>query len=418
LSRSPILAAALLLSLCLPAQAGWDLRFDDEFDGNQLDRSRWATRLIYEHETLDHLNDEAQRYRDNGNHVVSNGILGLTARKTATGWESGMIRSLQTFYYGYFETRVKFPKGRGIWPAFWINSDYDLEGKVSWPPEADIFEYVVNGVEDRTDMLHSAASMMKDEHAKITSADPKFNQKLNDFYAGQPLNEDWHVVGFLWVPHAYTVYLDGKPLYTRQFEWSQKPGVLAPPAHVILNFAVGGQWPGRHGIDEDQFPQAFQVDYVRVCQFSEKPPAGNCPRGPSTPDLSNISYSSPGDLARPVLKPDPQANDGSKLRVAVDGANVLTTPHFLVGFFRASGGKDMRPIGSTALPSTGPDQHAAQLVDLDIARDVSLTDGAVMLGLASKPDAGPTETIPVFCAGADGSRSNRQFLCPLAQGGK
>src|ERR1700761_3537330 len=130
LFRYPALAAAaLLLSLCLPAQAGWDLRFDDEFDGSQLDRSRWATRLIYEHETLDHLNDEAQRYRDNNNHVLGNGVLGLTARKTATGWESGMIRSLQTFYYGYFEARVKLPKGRGVWPAFWINSDYDQEGK-------------------------------------------------------------------------------------------------------------------------------------------------------------------------------------------------------------------------------------------------------------------------------------------------
>jgi beta-glucanase (GH16 family) len=404
----------MLLPLAVPAQAGWDLRFDDEFDGSQLDRSRWATRLIYEHETLDHLNDEAQRYRDNGNHVVSNGTLALTARKTPTGWESGMIRSLQTFYYGYFEARVKFPKGRGIWPAFWINSDYDLEGKVSWPPEVDIFEYVVNGVEDRPDMVHSAGSMMKGEHPAFTYMDPKFNKNLNDFFADKPLNEDWHVFGFLWLPHAYTVYLDGKQLYTRDFEWSQKPGLLAPPAHVILNFAVGGHWPGRYGIDEDQFPQAFLVDYVRVCQFSEKPGKGNCPHRPSTPDLGNVRYSSPGDLARPVLRPFADSQGAAKLRVAVEGAGLLTTPHFLVGFLRMPGTNDMRSIGSAALPPASAGQHDAQLVELNANQDISVKDGAVMLGLAPKADAKPTETIPVFCAMPDGSKSTRQFLCPLA----
>jgi beta-glucanase (GH16 family) len=415
----PLIVIATLWSVSVPAVAGWDLRFDDEFDGSQLDRSRWATRLIYEHETLDHLNDEAQRYRDNGNHVVSSGALALVARKTPTGWESGMIRSLQTFYYGYFETRVKFPKGRGIWPAFWINSDYDLEGKVSWPPEADIFEYVVNGVEDRPDMIHSAGSQMKGEHVGFSYVDPKFNTNLNDFFAGHPLNDDWHVFGFLWLPHAYTVYLDGRPLYTRDFEWSQKPGVLAPPAHVILNFALGGHWPGRYGIDEDQFPQSFMVDYVRVCQFAEKPQPGDCPRGPFTPDLSNIRYSAPGDIARPVLRPflNPRDKNGTKLGVAIEGASALTSPHFLIGFLRAPGSNDMRPLGSTALPLSGLGREqgagGAQLVELDVNKKLSPTDGAVMLGLASKADAGPTETIPVFCAMPDGSKTDRQFLCPL-----
>jgi beta-glucanase (GH16 family) len=410
-----ILAVVLLLPFTLPARAGWDLRFDEEFDGNQLDRSRWATRLIYEHETLDHLNDEVQRYRDNGNHVVGNGVLALTARKTPTGWESGMIRSLQTFYYGYFETRVKFPKGRGIWPAFWINSDYNLEGQVSWPPEVDMFEYVVNGVEDRPNMVHSAGSTMKDEQPTFTFMDPKFNKNLNDFFADRPLNEDWHVFGFLWLPHAYTVYLDGRPLYTRDFEWSQKPGVLAPPAHVILNFAVGGHWPGRYGIDEDQFPQAFQVDYVHVCQFSENPGRGSCPKGPFTPDLSNIKYFSPGDLVRPMLKLIADPRDRTKLHVTIEGASVLTAPHYLVGFLRTDS-NDTRPIGSAVLLPTDASQRSgqSQVVEFD-AKDISLSSGSIMLGLASKPSAGPAETIPVFCAGADGRKSNRQFLCTLAQ---
>src|ERR1700710_435556 len=66
-------ALALFLSL-VPAYAahaaGWSLTFYEEFQGATLDRSVWATRLIYGNETLDHLNDEAQRYRDNDNHQL------------------------------------------------------------------------------------------------------------------------------------------------------------------------------------------------------------------------------------------------------------------------------------------------------------------------------------------------------------
>src|SRR3978361_939464 len=94
-------ALALFLSL-VPASAvhaaGWSLTFDEEFHGTALDRSVWATRLIYGNETLDHLNDEAQRYRDNDNHQLKNDALDLIARKTDSGWQSGMIRSPQRFY--------------------------------------------------------------------------------------------------------------------------------------------------------------------------------------------------------------------------------------------------------------------------------------------------------------------------------
>ena len=59
--------------------AGWELVFSDEFDGDKLDRNKWATRYIYQNETMDHFNDEKERYRDN--HVVSGGVLILVAKK-------------------------------------------------------------------------------------------------------------------------------------------------------------------------------------------------------------------------------------------------------------------------------------------------------------------------------------------------
>jgi hypothetical protein len=94
--RPPLVAALLLLTPSMAQAAGWTMTFNQDFNGAELDRAVWATRYIYKDETQDHLNDEAQHYRDNDNHQVKDGVLSLIARKTEKGWESGMIRSRQT----------------------------------------------------------------------------------------------------------------------------------------------------------------------------------------------------------------------------------------------------------------------------------------------------------------------------------
>src|SRR5690606_18387542 len=100
---------------------GYTLVFEDEFVGNDLDRTRWCTRYIYgggakpqiiDEEcqypgegTADHLNDEVQRYVDFNTsgarmHAVSSGILSLRATKTGSEeapYEAGMIRSKRVF---------------------------------------------------------------------------------------------------------------------------------------------------------------------------------------------------------------------------------------------------------------------------------------------------------------------------------
>src|SRR5258708_7684190 len=120
--------------------------FSDEFDGARLDSQKWWTRYIYDDGKLDFLNDEQQRYRENNNHVMTGHTVTLMARKTvgdgaAAAYQSGMIRSKATFKYGYFETRMKIPGGRGVRPAFWVNTARpDSVCKIAWPPEIDIAE--------------------------------------------------------------------------------------------------------------------------------------------------------------------------------------------------------------------------------------------------------------------------------------
>jgi beta-glucanase (GH16 family) len=250
--------------------AGYSLAFNDEFNGTTLNRNKWYTRFVYGSGTTDYLNDEKQRYKDNNNHVVANGVLNLVARYVPTGsptgvnYESGMIRSDWTARYGYYEARVKVPGGLGVWPAFWLNSDVSDAGKLSWPPEIDIFEFVNNGVEDTTSMLHSGVVTTANmAPSQLLYADAGWNNQWTYWRAPFNFNEGWHTIGAEWTADRVTVFVDGKKIYSRSYLWQYENGLPAGPAHILLNLAVGGSWAGRHGIDPS-FPQAFQIDWVRA----------------------------------------------------------------------------------------------------------------------------------------------------------
>lgn len=270
-TRAPILQTEAIASTAgSHVPANYTLAFNDEFNGTTLNRQKWFTRFIQVGGTLDTLNDEQQRYTDNNTHMVANGVLSLTARQVDSStnaglpYESGMIRSDWTARYGYFEARVKMPGGVGVWPAFWLNSDASDTGRLSWPPEIDIFEFVNNGVEDTTRMLHSGISSSALYPSAYLYADTAFEKMWTFWAAPFHFHEDWHTVGAEWTPESVTLYIDGMKIYTRTHSWTYSDGALAGPAHIILNLAIGGQWAGRHGIDNTAFPQALQIDWVRA----------------------------------------------------------------------------------------------------------------------------------------------------------
>jgi beta-glucanase (GH16 family) len=251
---------------------GYALVFNDEFNGTELDRKKWNTRYFYDSERLDRLQGENERYRDNQNHVVKDGILRLTARHLAlsqpdgVNYESGMIRSAWTVKYGFFEARVKMPAGLGAWPAFWLLSDLSSSGRMGWPPELDFFEFADNGRDDKPNMIHLGLSEVPGHPNAYLYMSSDFHEKNKDFYAPYNFSEGWHTIAAEWTPDSVTNYVDGVKVVARTFQWAYKDGEPAGPAHVLLNLAIGGPWAGRYGIDDAAFPQSFDIDWVRVYQ--------------------------------------------------------------------------------------------------------------------------------------------------------
>ena len=114
--------------------------------------------------------------------------------------------------------------------------------------------------------------------------DMAFNEQYKFYRAPFDMTKDWHVYGLLWgTDNSVSAFLDGKRLWQRRYYWAYKDGRPAGPAHILINLAVGGAWAGLGGIDNNAFPAALQVDYVRVCKRVNSGGTPTCGGGRYTP---------------------------------------------------------------------------------------------------------------------------------------
>ncbi len=217
------------------------------------------TRYLYANGTLDHINDEWQRYREKDNHSFTAGGLSLIARPVGHhgpgGIESGMLRSRWTGQCGIFEIRMKVPPGRGMWPAFWLNPQ---DGR--WPPEIDVVEIVNNGRDTTRRSFHFLHGLgTQSIHPRVS----KFNRQ-EAYEPGFDYSDAFHVFSIEWTPDAVRHFVDGVLICDRTYRWIHDDGSNAGAAHVLVNLAVGGAWPGEPRYLE--LPAALQIGHIRVWQ--------------------------------------------------------------------------------------------------------------------------------------------------------
>jgi beta-glucanase (GH16 family) len=157
--------------------------------------------------------------------------------------------------YGRIEARVKVPKGNGLWPAFWLMGDDFLQGR-PWPynGEIDIMEVLGRNTGEAYSTLHAPAY----------NGAGGYGQK----YATVDLSQDYHVWAAEWDSKGIRFFLDGRQVFDaakETVENTRGPWIFDHKFYLILNLAVGGDFPGP--IDATTpFPSQMLVDYVRVYQ--------------------------------------------------------------------------------------------------------------------------------------------------------
>jgi len=244
------------------------LAFQEEFDGpaNSLpDLSKWKR----ETGGKGWGNQELEYYTDSPSNAYMNGSGSLVIKAERVippisldcwygpcKYTSARLKTQGKFdlKYGRFEARIKIPRGQGVWPAFWLlGSDIDTVG---WPQcgEIDIMENI--GREPAT--IHGTIHGPGYSGAKGIGA--QFAIHGNATFA-----DDFHIFAVEWSENEIRWFVDGKQY--RSVKPKDLPAgttwVYDHPYFIILNFAVGGEWPG--GPDESTiFPQSMLVDYVRV----------------------------------------------------------------------------------------------------------------------------------------------------------
>ena len=232
----------------IPTPTGWTLVWNDEFSGSSIDKTKW------EHEVNGDGggNNELQYYTDfTENSYVEKGLLIIQAlNKNYLGKEYTSAR-MRTKYkgdwtYGRFEIKAKLPYGQGLWPAIWmLPTDWAYGG---WPEsgEIDIMEMLGQETTKIYGTIHYSTN---NQHAQSGG---NYSLKTGTF-AGT-----FHVFAIEWDSSGFSWYVDDYKYFT-----TKHGQPFDKRFHILLNLAVGGNWPGNPDISTI-FPQKMYVDYVRV----------------------------------------------------------------------------------------------------------------------------------------------------------
>ncbi len=250
----------------------WELVWADEFDGKELDTSKWDYRLSM-------MNKKHPAWTDKGVHLDGNSNAVFTlmldekgnpvSSQLQTGynfmdepvketvfvddhlqWNIGKLKENKfTHSYGYYECRCRLQQKAGWWSAFWIQSPIigaSLDSQYTGT-EIDIME----SFEPGRIVPHNAFS-------------GGYGQNMTRFEIGGHIDLDvteYHRFGVLWDETGYTFYIDGKE------DGKIEGNLSACPEFILISTEVRGYRYEDHKPVKEAFENVgdtFLVDYVRV----------------------------------------------------------------------------------------------------------------------------------------------------------
>jgi beta-glucanase (GH16 family) len=225
----------------------YQLVWSDEFDESTINAAYWN----FETGGSGWGNHE-QEYYQASNASIEDGNLVITAKKETVGSNNYTSARMTTqgkkeFFYGKVEARIKIPVGQGFWPAFWmLGSDINT---VPWPDcgETDIMEHI-----NTDSVIYGTAHWGNNGH-------------VQDGGNTKSTPSEYHVYSVEWTASSIKWSIDSVEYHETGIDASTM-SEFHQPFFILLNFAVGGDWPGQT-IDNSLLPAKMYVDWVRVYQM-------------------------------------------------------------------------------------------------------------------------------------------------------
>jgi hypothetical protein len=228
----------------VPQGKTWKLVWHDEFDGTELDETKWT------------VPPDAPRkggwWMRKAIALDGEGHLVISTLKEGDKVIDGCVNTQRKFEhsFGYYVARVQFQKQPGHWSAFWING----------PGVTRVGSGGREGTE--IDIMEKPWRDERVQHTLHWDGYGKDHKSLGKVAKVPGVMEGWHTFGLWWKPDEYVYYVDGKETWR-----TKASGVCQVPEHILLSDEVGN-WGG--DIKRAKLPDRFLVDYVRVYDVVEQ----------------------------------------------------------------------------------------------------------------------------------------------------
>ena len=222
------------------------LIWSDEFNGNELDNTKWASCPEW------HRQGGSYWSKENA-WLNGNGQLKLKVTEHNDSVFCGAIRTHKRYNqkYGYFEVKCKVPQIHGGWAAFWLMPYGNKVGGLGNDgTEMDVFESI-NGWNGKVNQaLHWDG--YGPEHQKASKSMTNWG-----LYDGK-----YHVFGMMWTPYEYIFYIDNIETWR-----TSAGGVSDVEQYMKLTMEVSNAtWPGDWNNQKTK-PITWTIDYVRTYQL-------------------------------------------------------------------------------------------------------------------------------------------------------
>lgn len=240
------------------------------------------------------------------------GNLVLTARKEADGgYTSARLQTNDKVEvkYGRIEARMQIPRGQGIWPAFWmLGGDFPA---ASWPASGEID--IMENVGKEPHLVHGTVHGPGYSGGAGITGSAMHPQ-------GWSYADDFHTFAIDWKPGVITWFVDGVQFHqVTRASVGANAWVFDKPYFLILNVAVGGQWPG-YPDGSTTFPQQMKVDWVRVLDNGS-----NAGSGSGSGGSTGTSALRAGGSTFCLDVPWASTTDGTDLQIASCSGNAAQT---------------------------------------------------------------------------------------------
>lgn len=237
-TTTPPTNSALSQEIFDPIAEGYQLHWEDNFEGTELDLTKWRPRGT---------GPRRIGYNDPSMIEVKDGHLHLMYDIKGDSIMGSAIGTYETFNttYGYFECRAQMQKSSGPWAAFWMQSPAISKGEDpgEFGAEIDIFEYFRNlGDDHMTHCVHWAYGPNQQSVGRLDS----------DL---EGLSEGFHTYALEWTPEKYAFYIDGLKFH------EVTEGLSHIDQYMILSMEIPATL---EGIKNASAPDAFIIDYVKV----------------------------------------------------------------------------------------------------------------------------------------------------------